>query len=103
MINYPTSLTNSYWQCIKKILNDKRRCKTLLRKVWEAIIYQVRTGFQWRMIPREFGKWSTLYYYFRKWLVNGTFKRIQAHLMGLVRKKNNKEVSPSLGIIDSQS
>ena len=103
MIKYPTSLTNSQWQCIKKILNDKRKRKTSLRKVWEAIIYQVRTGCQWRMIPHEFEKWNTVYYYFRKWLVNGTFKRVQAHLMGLVRKKNNKEVSPSLGIIDSQS
>jgi len=40
MIKYPTSLTNSRWQCIKKILNDKRKRKVSLRKVREAVFLQ---------------------------------------------------------------
>lgn len=103
MRNYPTSLTNSQWQCIKKILNDKRKRKVNLRKVWDAVLYQLKTGCQWRMLPREFGSWSTVYYYFRKWLINGVWQRVQARLHELVRETHFPEASPSLGIIDSQS
>ncbi|RPH31666.1 MAG: IS5 family transposase [Bacteroidales bacterium] len=103
MINYLTSLTNSQWQCIKKILNDKRKRKVCLRKVWDAILYQLKTGCQWRMLPKEFGSWSTVYYYFRKWLISGAWHRVQAKLHELVREKHSRKASPSLGIIDSQS
>lgn len=103
MTTYPTSLTNSQWQCIKNILNDKRKRKVNLRKVWDAVLYQLKTGCQWRMLPREFGPWSTVYYYFRKWLVSGVWQRVQVRLHELVREKHSHEASPSLGIIDSQS
>jgi len=103
MLNYPTSLTNSQWQCIKKILNDNRRRRIRLRMIWDAILYQLKTGCQWRMLPKEFGSWSTVYYYFRKWLIGGVLHRVQAQLHGLVREKFSREESPSLGIIDSQS
>lgn len=103
MINYPTSLTNSQWQCIKKILNDNRKRKIRLRNVWNAILYQLKTGCQWRMLPKEFGSWSTVYYYFRKWLVGGVWQRVQEKLRGMVRERHSREANPSLGIIDSQS
>ncbi|BDX37480.1 IS5 family transposase [Tenuifilaceae bacterium CYCD] len=103
MIKYPTSLTNSQWQCIKKILNDNRKRKVNLRKVWDAVLYQLKTGCQWRMLPKEFGAWSTVYYYFRKWLISGTWQRVQARLHMLVREMHSRKPSPSLGIIDSQS
>ncbi len=103
MIKYPTSLTNSQWQCIKKILNDKRKRKVRLRAVWDAILYQLKTGCQWRMLPREFGAWGTVYYYFRKWVYSGAWHRVQAKLHEQVREKYSREASPSLGIIDSQS
>lgn len=103
MITYPTSLTNSQWQCIKKILNDQRKRKVRLRRVWDAILYQLKTGCQWRMLPKAFGAWSSVYYYFRKWLISGAWQRVQAKLHELVREKYSREASPSLGIIDSQS
>lgn len=103
MTTYPTSLTNSQWQCIKKFLNDNRKRRVRLRRVWDAILYQLKSGCQWRMLPKEFGAWSTVYYYFRKWLISGVLHRVQAQLHGLVREKLSRKESPSLGIIDSQS
>lgn len=55
------------------------------------------------MLPKEFGVWSTVYYYFRKWLISGVLHRVQVQLHGLVREKLSREESPSLGNIDSQS
>lgn len=103
MTTYPTSLTNSQWQCINKILKDKRKRQTSLRRVWDAIHYQARSGCSWRLLPCEFGKWSTVYYYFRKWLNDGTLQRVQARIRELVREQLGRNTCPSMGIIDSQS
>jgi transposase len=35
--------------------------------VLNAIFYLLRSGCQWRLLPREFPPWSTVYYYFRSW------------------------------------
>jgi len=103
MKKYLTDLTNGQWECIKKILNNKRKRSISLRKIWNAILYVVRTGCQWRMLPREYGKWNNVYYYFRKWKKDGTLLLVQAILRELVREDCGREACPSLGIIDSQS
>ena len=38
-----------------------------LREVFCAVLYLLRTGCQWRMLPREFPKWATVHAYFAKW------------------------------------
>lgn len=103
MRKYQTELTNSQWQCIKKILNDNRKRSISLRRIWNAILYILRTGCQWRMLPKEYGKWFTVYYYFRKWKTDGTLLLVQTVLRELVRRNCKREACPSLGIIDSQS
>jgi putative transposase len=103
MKSYPTNLTDSQWQCIEKILNDKRKRKVSLRVVVDGILYLVRTGCQWRMLPECFGRWVTVYYYFRKWVLTGIWRRVQAKLRQMVRVKFHRKACPSLGIIDSQS
>ncbi len=65
---YPTDLTEIEWQYITKVLNlQARKRKYDLRMVWNAIFYLVKTGCQWRMLPKEFPKWESVYYYYRKW------------------------------------
>jgi len=63
----------------------------------------VKTGVQWRSLPNDFPKWQLVYYYFRKWSAEGLIDEIHEVLRGLVRKRKGKEISPSLGLIDSQS
>mgnify|MGYP001768598256 CR=1 FL=1 len=103
MKSYPTNLTDSQWQCIEKILNDKRKRKVCLRVVWNGILYLVRSGCQWRMLPKCFGCWVTVYYYFRKWMSTGVWRSVQARLRRMVRVKSHRRACPSLGVIDSQS
>ena len=103
MSNYPTDLTDSQWQFIEKILNDKRKREHKLRDIWNAIIYLVKTGCQWRMLPHDFPHWSAVYYYFKKWKNNGLFEEVLDNLNERQRKLHKKKVEPSLGIIDSQS
>ncbi|MEO8237512.1 MAG: transposase [Flavobacterium sp.] len=52
---YPTDLTQTQWQFIKKTLEfDDRKRKYDLRIIWNAINYLVKTGYQWRMLPKIF-------------------------------------------------
>lgn len=68
-----------------------------------AIFYLNRTGCQWRMLPKDFPKWKTVYDYFRNWKLDGTWKRINDELRGKLRLAAGRKEEPSAGVIDSQS
>lgn len=64
---YPTDLTESQWQYIKKTMNLKeRKRKYSLLLIWNALLYVIKTGCQWRMLPNDFPKWQLVYYYYNK-------------------------------------
>src|SRR5258708_4279674 len=66
---YDTDLTDAAWSLIAPILpaarTGGRPRKTNLRAVLNAIFYLLRTGCQWRLLPREFPSWNRVYHYFR--------------------------------------
>lgn len=104
MKTYPTNLTDNQWQVIEKIINaQERKRKHSLRVIMDAILYIIRTGCQWRMLPKDFAPWQTVYYYFRKWKFEGVIEYIMDTLYALSRKAAGRKDSPSLGIIDSRS
>ncbi len=104
MSNYPTNLTEKQWQVIKNLVEPKeRRRKKSLREIINAILYIVKSGCQWRMLPKDFAPWQTVYFYFRKWKFEGLFEEMMHHLRSLVRISYGKKSSPSIGIIDSRS
>ncbi len=55
------------------------------------------------MLPSDFAPWQTVYYYFRKWKLEGVWEELLNVLHAKARKSVGKEESPSLGIIDSRS
>jgi putative transposase len=65
--------------------------------------YRLRTGCQWRQLPADFPKWSTVYYYFKKWSADGTWERINTALREQLRREAGRDPQPSAAIIDSQS
>lgn len=102
--NYPSNITDNQWQFIKKTLNFKeRKRKYDLRSVWNAIMYLVKTGCQWRMLPKDFPKWQLVYYYYSKWANAEDFDLLLSKLREKVRLKNKQNAEPSLAIMDSQS
>ena len=46
------------------------------RKIADGIFYVLRTGCQWKAVPREFGSGSTLHRRFQQWLKAGVFRRL---------------------------
>jgi len=101
---YSTNLTDKQWQVIKNMLDPKERFrKYSLRSVFDGILYIVKTGIQWRMLPSDFAPWQTVYYYFSKWKNDGSLEEIFDTLRGLVRCLCSRNKTPSIGIIDSRS
>ena len=68
-----------------------------------AIFYQLRTGGPWRYLPQEWPAWQTVYHYFRKWRLDGTWERIHTALRERLRIQLGRDPQPSAGSIDSQS
>ena len=78
---YDTDLTDAAWALIAPMLPAARPGgrprKINIRAVLNAIFYLLRTGCQWRLLPREFPGWSTVYHYFRAWKNAGVWTCIQ--------------------------
>src|SRR5580704_19338231 len=87
--SYPTDLTDEQWAVLEPLLpNAKpggRPRKTNLRAVVNALLYLNRTGCQWRMLPRDFPPWKTVYNYFRAWIADATWDCIVASVRIEVR------------------
>jgi putative transposase len=74
-----------------------------MRHVLDAILYVVVGGIPWRMLPKEYPKWKSVYHYFRLWRNTGLWKRIHDTLRALLRKKIGRHKHPTAGCLDSQS
>jgi putative transposase len=104
---YATDLTDAEFALVEPFLPPPRpggRCRsTSLREVLNAILYVLRSGCQWRLLPACFPPISTVYGYFRDFFQLGIWTRIWAALSMDAREQAGKEASPSAAIIDSQS
>ncbi len=104
---YATDLTEDEFALIKEMLPEGKRLgrprTTDFHEVINAILYLLRTGCQWKMLPKDFPPSGTVYDYFRSWKRDGVWARVHHKLLVEVREQCGREASPTAGIIDSQS
>lgn len=103
---YPSDLTDRQWQFVRKLIPARKRVGRPpqdRRLILNAILYLVRTGCQWRLLPADFPCWQTVYTVFRRWRQAGVWDRIHAALRERCRVAMGKKRKPSVSIIDSQS
>ncbi len=107
---YPSDLTDEQWALIEPFLPRSKsgtrrggRPPCDRRGIVNGIMYLVRSGCQWRMLPRDFGPWPTVHHYYRLWRLDGTLPRIHDALRRQVRVEAGRQPTPSAAIIDSQS
>jgi putative transposase len=104
---YPTDLSDKQWKLLEPMLPPPerfgRKRVVNLRKIFNALCYLSRSGCQWRLLPREFPKWQTVYYYFRMWREAEWFIALNQKLRQKIRLLAGKTSNPSAAIIDSQS
>lgn len=103
---YPTDLKYSEWLLLAQFFPSNTRGRPRKWEMWlilNAILYVTRTGCQWRMLPKEYPPWQTVYRYYWRWTQNGLWAEINASLVRQVRQKQGRDAKPSAAILDSQS
>jgi putative transposase len=104
---YPTDLSDAEWRYIEPYVSrPNKRGRPRIhspRRVLDAVFYVLRSGCAWRLLPRGFPPWRVVYYWFRKWRIEGTFEYLNAALRERLREFSGRNAQPSAGIVDSQS
>src|SRR3979490_2633106 len=104
---YPSDVTDAEWTIIAPMIPPQRqggrRRLTDMRDVMNAVRYVLRTGCQWRQLPKDFPPRSTVYNYFWEWTRYGVLDRVHHMLLVKVREAEGREASPSAAIIDTQA
>lgn len=107
--SYETDVSDAEWELLRPHLEVRAKTgpeRTVdLRRVFNALRYKLRTGCQWRLLPKSFPKRSTVSYYFQKWTKSGLLMRINDLLRRRVRKEveGRQNVEATGGVIDTQS
>ncbi len=112
MRQYPSDISREEYELIRADLENARK-KTRPRKydlydVFCAVIYVVQGGIQWRMLPSDYPKWQTVYYYFRVWSAKdetgvSILDKVLRKLVKQIRNEDLRLDKTSFGIVDAQS
>ena len=103
---YPTDVTDRQWDVIKELLPVSctgRPRQLEMRQILNGLLYVVVGGIKWRMLPHDYPKWQSVYYYFRRWRDLGLWQRIHDALRAMLRQKLGRHKHPTAGCLDSQS
>jgi putative transposase len=103
---YPSDLRDDQWALVKPLIPvypGGRPRKTSMRDVMDAIFYVLRTGCQWRFLPKDLPPKSTVWGYFDEWRHNGVLEAIHDRLRDRVRQQEQPGRPRRTASIDSQS
>ena len=103
---FPTNTTDDQWKVIEPMLPPPAptgRPRTPLRLVLDAILYVVKSGCQWNMLPKSFPPYKTVFHFFRAWVRGGILADIHNRLRAHAREREGRRSRPTAGIVDSQT
>ena len=111
--SYPSNISREQFVHIAPILESARKKtkpRTLdLYDIFCGVLYVLKSGCQWRMLPKDFPKWRTCYEYFKKWSAKPSAAEdsildiILKKLVGIVRIADNRKAKTTFLIVDAQS
>lgn len=104
---YPTDITDAEWCSLEPLLptpkpGGRPRLHSV-REILNGILYIVRSGCAWRLLPHDLPPWQTVYHYFRLWRLQGLWEKLHTALREATRVQAGRDPQPSAGILDSQS
>ena len=106
-MGYPSDLSDAEWDLIKNEFEppSKRGSghKHPKKAIVDAILYVLKGGIPWRLMPNDFPTWQTVYDHFSKWNKRGVWETCLDRLTALRRQQAGRNAKPSYGIIDAQS
>ena len=106
-LRYPSDLTDDEWKLVEPLIPPGKtgggKRTVILREVVNGLMYVLSTGCQWREIPKDLPPKSTIHGYFDLWTYDGTLQRMHHVFYQRCREQAQREASPTVAIIDSQS
>lgn len=105
---YTSDMNDKQWAVIHPLLpmeqeGPGRPLELDMRRVVDAIFYLLRTGCQWENLPSDYPNRNSVYYHYRKWCRDGTWRAINEALRQQERQRQGRQSEPSAAIMDSQS
>lgn len=104
---YPSDLTDAEWEILEPFIPEVSEEATVptisRREIVNGILYVLRSGCPWRLMPHDLPAWGTVYYYFRTWRIAGIWDKAMQALRKRMRQKQGRDEEPSAAVIDSQS
>ena len=105
-MGYKTDLTDAQWELIEPIFRTNRGAnlvKHSKRDLVNAVLYLVKTGCQWRLLPNDFPPYVTVWSFYRRAVIAGKWEQAMDLLVQKTRVKAGRNPAPSYALIDSQS
>ena len=108
MPSYPSSLTDAEWEILVELLPKNnpqlrgRPAKHSKRDIVDGILYVVRSGAGWRMMPNDLPAWKTCYHYFRIWAKQGIWEKVHTQLRDRARLKAGKKKPQPLRLLTAK-
>jgi putative transposase len=104
---YATDLSDREWALLAPLIPAPkpggRPAVHDRRELVNAMLYWLRAGCAWRLLPHDFPPWQTVYHYWRAWRREGRWERILATLREQERLRQGRNPTPSAAVLDSQS
>jgi putative transposase len=106
-VAYATDLTDAQWRLVRDLFDPPGRrgapARIPRRRMVNAILYQARTGCQWRYLPGHFGPWGAIWQQFRRWRAKGVWEKALTLLCKAARTKAGRYPEPSMVMLDCQT
>src|ERR687891_3020007 len=103
---YSSDLTDAQWEVLAPLLppaNSKGHPRTVdLREVINGILYVLRGGIPWRLLPHDLPPWGTVWWYFRKWRLGGTLGGLHNTFTAPGPGMEGRGSAPTAAILNSQ-
>ena len=109
---YPSDLSDERWELIRPVIASWKgqhpsvsghEGRYNMREIVNAILYQARTGCQWRYLPHDLPPYTAVYYYFGRWRDDGTDQIVHDLLRWQVREQAGRSEDPSAVVLDTQT
>jgi putative transposase len=104
---YATDLSDAEWGLLEPLVpavrTGGRPAKYPRREIMNAILYVLRSGCAWRLLPHDFPPWDSVYGYFNQWRKAGKWQQIHDALYEQLRVAVGRHPQASAGIADTQS
>lgn len=105
---YPSDLSEAQWELLRPLVEKPAshggtHRKYELVEIVNGLLYVLKSGCQWEMLPHDFPPWQSVYDHYRRWKADGTLERLHDFLRRQVRIADGREPTPSAGVLDSQS